>query len=216
MFPAAREGDPSTHDMLVPSGVIGPPLVPCPQTMGPVMIEGMPGAHMGCSTICTGATSLGPAHPPPPPGVPPPPIVLGSPTVFIHGKPAARWMPSGDMSACGAFLGDPKLAAARTVLIGNGGGVRTGLGMAVDLLASMSPALSADINALQNARWGFKLGERGKGSFANRNRRRIVIDPNDLTSATAVVQTIAHEVGHAAFTLPPQVPASGLTRSEYI
>jgi len=45
MFPAARKGDPITHDMLVPSGVIGPPVTgPCP--MGPVMIEGLPAAHV--------------------------------------------------------------------------------------------------------------------------------------------------------------------------
>ena len=114
MFPAARKGDPVTHDLLVPSGVIGPPITgPCP--MGPVMIEGLPAAHVNCTVICSGATSFGLAHPPPPV---PPPIVKGSTTVFIHGMPAARWAPSGDMGACGVFLGDPKLAAMRTVLIG--------------------------------------------------------------------------------------------------
>ena len=119
-FPAARVGDPTTHDMLVPSGVIAPPLpVPCPLcATQPVMIEGMPAAHVGMSCVCSGALSVGMVHPPPPPGVPPPPIVTGSATVFVHGKPAARWAPSGDMGACGVFLGDPKLAAARTVLIG--------------------------------------------------------------------------------------------------
>jgi uncharacterized Zn-binding protein involved in type VI secretion len=118
MFPAARKGDPVTHDMLVPAGVIGPPITgPCP--MGPVMIEGLPAAHVGCTVICSGATSLGPIHPPLPiPPAPPPVIVKGSLTVMIHGMPAARWAPSGDVSACGSFLGDPKLMAMRTVLIG--------------------------------------------------------------------------------------------------
>jgi len=50
--------------------------------------------------------------------VPPPPIVKGSTTVFIHGMPAARWAPSLDLAACGVFLGDMKMAAMRTVLIG--------------------------------------------------------------------------------------------------
>jgi hypothetical protein len=36
-------------------------------------------------------------------------VMIGSPTVPIHGKPAARWAPSGDLTACGAFLGDPRL-----------------------------------------------------------------------------------------------------------
>ncbi|MBI4523604.1 MAG: PaaR repeat-containing protein [Deltaproteobacteria bacterium] len=117
MFPAARKGDPVTHDMLVPSGVIGPPLTgPCP--MGIVLIEFLPAAHVNCTVICSGAITGGIVHPPPPPGVPPPPIVKGSMTVFIHNMPAARWAPSGDIGACGVFLGDPKLAAMRTVLIG--------------------------------------------------------------------------------------------------
>ena len=117
MFPAARKGDPVTHDMLVPSGVIGPPVTgPCPPPTGPVMIEGLPAAHVNCTVVCSGATSAGPAHPPPP--GPPPPIVLGSPTVQIHSQMAARWVPSGDIGACGVFLGDPKLTPARTVIIG--------------------------------------------------------------------------------------------------
>lgn len=116
MFPAARKGDPITHDLLVPCGVIGPPLSgPCP--MGPVIIEGLPAAHVGCTVVCTGVISGGIAHPPPP--GPPVPIAVGSTTVFIHGMPAARWSPAPDIGACGVFLGDPKLAAARTVWIGS-------------------------------------------------------------------------------------------------
>lgn len=120
MFPAARIGDPITHDMLIPCGVIGPGLpVPCPLCgAAPVLIEGLPAAHVGCSCVCTGAISGGIAHPPVPPPAPPPPIIMGSMTVLIHGLPAARWTPAVDMGACGVFLGDPKLAAMRTVLIG--------------------------------------------------------------------------------------------------
>lgn len=117
MFPAARKGDPITHDLLVPSGVIGPPPTgPCPT--GPVIIEGLPAAHVGCIAVCSGATSAGPVHPPvptPPFGTP---IVKGSMTVLIHNMPAARWSPAPDMAACGVFLGDPKLAATRKTLIG--------------------------------------------------------------------------------------------------
>lgn len=117
MFPAARKLDPVTHDLLVPSGIIGPPLAgPCPA--GLVLIEGLPAAHVTCTAICTGAVTGGLAHPPPP--GPPPPIATGSPTVFIHNMLAARWVPSGDIAGCLAFLGDPKLVAIRTVFIGNG------------------------------------------------------------------------------------------------
>jgi len=118
MFPAARKGDPVTHDLLVPSGVIGPPLTgPCPT--GPVMIEMLPAAHVNCLAICSGVTSAGPVHPPPVPPAPPGfPIIKGSLTVLIHNMPAARWSPAPDLAACGVFLGDPKLAAMRRVLIG--------------------------------------------------------------------------------------------------
>jgi uncharacterized Zn-binding protein involved in type VI secretion len=117
MFPAARIGDPVTHDMLVPSGIIGPPLQGRPIT---VMIEGLPAAVVGDFVTCTGALVAGLAHPPqagPPPAIPPSvPIVLGSFTVFINGMPAARWIVG--TAACGTFLGDPKTASNRTVLIG--------------------------------------------------------------------------------------------------
>lgn len=117
MFPAARKGDPITHDLLVPSGIIGPPPTgPCP--MSPVMIEFLPAAHVGCIAICTGVITGGIVHPPiptPPFGTP---IVKGSTTVMIHGMPAARWAPSGDLAGCGVFLGMPPLIAMRTVLIG--------------------------------------------------------------------------------------------------
>ena len=114
---AARIGDPVTHDLTSPSGVIGPPLKP--PTGGIVLIESLPAAYVSCTVVCSGATSAGmPAHPPPAVGAPPPPIVLGSTSVLINGFPAARWAPSGDSTACAAQLGDPKLAATRTVIIG--------------------------------------------------------------------------------------------------
>ncbi|MEO1615994.1 MAG: hypothetical protein AAFV88_09110 [Planctomycetota bacterium] len=121
MFPAARIGDPITHDLLAPSGVIGPQAPsPCPKcATSPVLIEGMPAAHVGCTCVCTGVISAGLVHPPPP--GPPPPIAIGSFTVLIHGMPAARWAPSGDIGGCGVFLGMPPMAAMRRVFIGNVG-----------------------------------------------------------------------------------------------
>lgn len=113
MFPAARIGDPITHDLLVPCGVIGPSLGPPSM----VLIEYLPAATVGCAVVCSGAISGGLAHPPPPP-TPPVTIGKGSMTVFINYMPAARWNPAPDIGGCGVFLGDPKLAAIRTVLIG--------------------------------------------------------------------------------------------------
>lgn len=113
MFPAARIGDTITHDQTVPCGAIGPPMGGPPPT---VLIEGMPAAFVTCTVACTGAISLGLVHPPPP--GPPPPLTSGSATVLINNMPAVRWFPSPDVGPCGVFLGDPKLAATRTVLIG--------------------------------------------------------------------------------------------------
>jgi uncharacterized Zn-binding protein involved in type VI secretion len=121
MFPAARITDPITHDNIVPSGVISPPGVPT------VLIEFLPAAVMGDQVACTGVISVGLVHPPAPP-LPTPPIILGSPTVLIGGRPAARWVVS--VTACGAFLGLLPLMATRTVFIGDIGGAGGGGGAA--------------------------------------------------------------------------------------
>ena len=125
MFPAARKGDPISHDSIAPSGVVGPPPTgPCPPgVMGPVMIEMLPAAHVGCAVVCSGVISAPPGiiHPPipPPPAGPPNLIVKGSVTVLIHNMPAARWVPSGDMTApCGVFIGLTAAVAIRRTLIG--------------------------------------------------------------------------------------------------
>lgn len=115
MFPAARWGDPVTHDMNVPAGTIVPPTAG-PAPGGMVMIEKMPAAYMTCGVACTGVITGGLMHPPPP--GPPLPIVKGSSTVLINKMPAARWFPSGDLAGCGVFLGLPALAATRRVFIG--------------------------------------------------------------------------------------------------
>ena len=114
MFPAARIGDPITHDMTSPCGLIAPPLTG--PLMPPVIIEALPAAHVGCSVVCAGTIVVGMVHPPPP--GPPPPIVKGSMTVMINNMPAARWAPAPDLGACGVFLGLPPLIPTRTTLIG--------------------------------------------------------------------------------------------------
>jgi uncharacterized Zn-binding protein involved in type VI secretion len=122
MFPAARKGDPLTHDTLVPCGAVSLPASgPCPPGMtGPVIIEGLPAAHVGCVAICTGVITGGIAHPPLPPSPPAPPNIIakGSMTVLIHGMPAARWFTSVDVAICTTMIGLPALVATRTTLIG--------------------------------------------------------------------------------------------------
>jgi uncharacterized Zn-binding protein involved in type VI secretion len=62
-----------------------------------------------------GANSAGLAHPLQA-GLPSVPIVVGSQTVLIEYKPAARWIM--DTAACGTFLGDLILLSTRKVFIG--------------------------------------------------------------------------------------------------
>ena len=113
MFPAARIGDPLTHDLVAPSGLIAPGT--CPK-VATTLIEFLPAAHVTDLAVCTGVITGGIVHPPIP--GPQPPIIKGSFTVLIHNFPAARWAPSGDLAACGVFLGNPALTATRKTLIG--------------------------------------------------------------------------------------------------
>ena len=75
-----RPNSPRRVEPTAPSGVIGPPT--SPPTMGLVMIEGLPAAHVEC----TGATSMGMAHPPPGVGAPPVPISVGSPPIGLFAE----------------------------------------------------------------------------------------------------------------------------------
>lgn len=94
---AARVGD--MHTCPIPAAGSTPPHVGGP-VMPPglvtVMIEGMPAATVGNMCTCTG---------------PPDSIVMGSQTVLIGGKPAARM---GDTTAHGGQI----TVGAATVMIG--------------------------------------------------------------------------------------------------
>lgn len=115
-FPAARVFDPLTHDLAAPCGVIDYPITgPCPQ---PVQIEFQEAAHVGNICKCTGVITGGIVHPPVPVHPFGTPIILGAFRTLIHFMPAARWAPSGDMAACGTFLGTPPAAASRKTMIG--------------------------------------------------------------------------------------------------
>jgi len=110
-YPAARAGDPITHDGISPCGTIAP------RGGGPpVNIEGQVAATVGFPFACDGKTGIGPAHPPVPAGA----VFSGSSTVFVNGAPLARWIPSGDSGTCGVFLG--KAAGGRTVFVGGDAG----------------------------------------------------------------------------------------------
>lgn len=69
---------------------------------------------------------------------------------------------------------------------------------AAALIEKLAPQLKADIKALENAGWKIEAGEAGKGSYANRTTKTIVIDANEKGGSAASV--ISHEVGHAKYT----------------
>jgi uncharacterized Zn-binding protein involved in type VI secretion len=97
-----------------------------------------------------------------------------------------------------------------------GGGEKTGLGDDVDQLAAQSPTLQQNLKDMKSQGWTVEYGEAGKGSYASRNEKKVVIDSNDKGKPEAVVQTLAHESGHALYTPEPQVPYTGLSREDYV
>ncbi len=162
MFPVARILDPITHDLLTPCGVIALPPGVVPHK--PVIVEGQPIAFAGCQAVCTGAVSTGIVHPPIPPPLPQPVLaVLLNPTVVAYAMPVARWVLSGDASACGAFLGDPKLAATRTVLMGGPSAGALGvfgaaLGASLAGLMLHPPTLKLQVVIIEGSSWDSDAG----------------------------------------------------------
>jgi type VI secretion system secreted protein VgrG len=102
------------------------------------------------------------------------------------------------------------------VIIGGAAGAATGLGGDVDAIAALSPTLEANIAALQAAGWTIKYGPAGKGSYTDRAAKVIYVDSNDKGNPEQVVQTLAHESGHARYTPDPYVPPAGLTRDQFV
>ncbi len=56
-----------------------------------------------------------------------------------------------------------------------------------------------DIATLKKRGWTFEEGEPGKGTFANRQKRVITVDKNELGNPDEVVQSLSHESGHALY-----------------
>lgn len=130
-LPAAKQGDQITavdmHIVMVPSAG-GPVPTPLPHPFSgmidgslssDVMIEGRPAATVGSTATNT------PPHLPTPPGttfqIPPTnrgTITMGSTSVFINGKPAARNVDSAQTCADPVPNPGAQVIAAGTVLIG--------------------------------------------------------------------------------------------------
>lgn len=94
--------------------------------------------------------------------------------------------------------------------------VTTGLGADVDSLAAKSPTLQKNLAKLKNDRWKVEYGTAGKGSYCDKSKKKIIIDPNEKGHHVQIVQTLAHESGHALYTPDAYVAPTGITRQNYV
>ena len=152
--------------------------------------------------------------PPHGPGV----VIDGSPTVLTNNLPQCR---QGDTIIEPVGPPDKIVMGCITVIVGDAPGgagpaVNTGLGANIDNLIKKSDTLANNLAVLQSQGWTIAYGVAGKGTFANRSTKQIVVDPNQAGNPAAVVQSIAHESGHALFTPDPYIPPAGLTKDQYV
>lgn len=93
--------------------------------------------------------------------------------------------------------------------------VTTGLGDDIDQGVAKCPAFASKINDLQAKGWTLEYGTAGKGSYCDKNAKKIVVDSNDKRNKAAVLETLAHESGHAGYTPDPYVKPDGLSKADY-
>jgi len=94
--------------------------------------------------------------------------------------------------------------------------VTTGLGKAVDDQINKSPKFTQKIKSIQAKGYVFEYGEAGKGSYYDKQKKRIVIDSNDKGNTKSILTTVAHEAGHADYETDPYVKPDGLTKDQYV
>jgi hypothetical protein len=94
--------------------------------------------------------------------------------------------------------------------------VKTGINAEVDGILSKSPTMARDWKDLQAKGWKIREGEAGKGTYADRDRKTIVVDPSEKGNVNRVSQLIAHEAGHAQHGLAPKVSDAGLTKEQFV
>jgi len=148
--------------------------------------------------------------PPHGPGV----VINGASTVLIDNLPACR---QGDTILEAIGPANRISMGCSNVHIGmSGGPVTTGFGADVDALASQSSTLADNLRQLLRDGWTIRYGAAGKGSYADRAAKEIVIDSNSRGDTEAIVRVLAHESGHGLYEPDAYVPPSGLTKEEYV
>jgi hypothetical protein len=104
----------------------------------------------------------------------------------------------GDAGRVAASADDAAKAGKGADAVADGAKIAGVETKAAAIIEKLAPQLKADIQALEKAGWKIEAGDAGKGSYANRTTKTIVIDANEKGSAAAAV--ISHEVGHAKYT----------------
>ncbi|HRH67771.1 MAG TPA: hypothetical protein PLU53_15855, partial [Bacteroidia bacterium] len=84
----------------------------------------------------------------------------------------------------------------------------------VQELILKSPTLANNLVSLQSKGWVFIYGTPGKGTFADRTKSQIVLDPNN-TDGVDMTQSLAHESGHAMYTPDAYTPPGKLSKADY-
>ncbi len=93
---------------------------------------------------------------------------------------------------------------------------QSGLGKNVDNIAAKSATLEKNLVALHKSGWVIKYGAKGGGSFTDRGSKTITVDADEKGHTGELLQTLAHETGHARYTPDAYTPPDGLTRQQYI
>jgi type VI secretion system secreted protein VgrG len=140
--------------------------------------------------------------------------ILGGDATNISGGVVQINGPGFPCGRVGDPVGGTILKGAPTVFVG--GGPASTLGKPADDLIAKSATLTKNLNELEADGWKVEIGKEGGGSYTDRGSKTIVLDPSQVASPEQMVQTLAHESGHAKYTIEPEVPMTGLTKQQYV
>ena len=93
--------------------------------------------------------------------------------------------------------------------------LKTNLGDEADKAIEKCPKFAQNLNKLQDDGWSFEYGTKDGGSYCDKNAKKIVVDTNEKGNTATIVETMAHESGHALYSPDPYILPDGLTKQEY-
>jgi hypothetical protein len=110
---------------------------------------------------------------------------------------------SPDVNQAGVTAQSPSLIAEKGEVtsnsqVGDTLGVSRIFGADVAAIVAQSPSLTSDLKALEQAGWTI-VTQNGGGSYCDSTNKTITVDVAN-PDAAGIVQTLAHEVGHATYT----------------